>query len=1187
MHPSEIAPVEIEQLNQESFERVVRNLLQDRRRRLSLPPEAVRLTDKATARDGGVDVLTQAGDLEDDCLGTGEVVWQLKAQTDWPSDSKIEEELAKPKVREAFERGAGYVLVVKKNAVAADQSDRLTSLQELAAAAGCTGAVRLLCANQIADLASTAPSAVSELKPQLNEFRRVAEVLLQDQRHIGPFIADEARESIVENAIRKIEAAGGALVLIDGKSGSGRTRLALEMVNRTGGAEVALYRDGLPSSEGFFNWMAASGSVSALLVIDNCDEDCAARIKKQVDSLDGRLKVIAIVDSIPGVPRVPPMNADAIENLIRARLPDLSYEQSLWVTRVAEGYPGLALIIGQALIAGGEAAPLLADPIERSRIIRSFLGASELGELALTGIALLTFAGIEGDLAAEGAAVAEFLGIDFSQMQNALSRAYRHEVVVKRGRYRSISPEVLAIWLAHDYWSDNAYRIGDLLSRLPTDDARTRMLDRLKSIGPFPPLNQFVEERISGHASIQSLSDDGAATEFACLARLNPDFALQSLGAIVANASYEELVAFSSGRQEVLWFLEDAVSRRQTFNAAIRVVASLAMAEVDGFRGAATGIWNRVFLPILGQTQASLEERIAVLREYSDSADSEKRKLALQAIGSIVTEYESAAIHQSPDAPPSTLPPSEGEILEAKQQAFLILKRMVLNDEEPSVRETGFEVVRRHARSIAASGSATGLVDLLERVRDFVAVPDETIWELSDDLQASRSWAFAEDDRTRLKAVSDSVFGASLEDRVKRYFGVRSPSNFRERDTIDETRRSLVAECFESPNTLGKLLPWLFSEKVEFPLEFGRVLGSLDDDEYWIDELQQGAVEGVDSRILSAYLVVRGIERGSDGESWRNSLLDHWSEDRILSGIVYDATIRGPSSEHAGRRIVSLFDTTFLSIEHMSWHGATLWVAGLPVNVVKEWLERLIPFESVTATDAALRILEETSQRHGAVPPELVDSAWKAAESDLSWESLDQMTPYYWRLVADRLVVIDPVRMSRTIGRAIAGDRLSFHDERGTALVNAFELAPEGAWSVLMEEIAQEGYPYGTHYSLRELKIANSLPVEVAARWVAASSTEAVRYVAHCVNLDSDDFPEVARLLLEHDGTASSDALSETFGSGGSYSSESQFVTEKLQQINRWLTHESETVRKWAGKELLALQAWLPHARERDDEHRV
>src|SRR5690606_12610604 len=111
-----------------------------------------------------------------------------------------------------------------------------------------------------------------------------------------------------------------------------------------------------------------------------------------------------------------------------------------------------------------------------------------------------------------------------------------------------------------------------------------------------------------------------------------PDETMGHLNNLLANKSIDELAAFEKGRRHTIWTLEKLVFRRQTFDAAARLLLKLGAAENENWSNNASGQFTGLFQLHLSGTEATPAEKLLVLDDGLSDADERIRQLCIKAL---------------------------------------------------------------------------------------------------------------------------------------------------------------------------------------------------------------------------------------------------------------------------------------------------------------------------------------------------------------------------------------------------------------------------------------------------------------------------------------------------------------------------------------------------------------------------
>ena len=414
----EITAEEISNLAPAAFVDFMNHLSAAECERLGIPPTQLHLNSDTTSGEGGVDGrIEDSGHLGDArWVPQGTSCWQFKTDrsTKNATPSKMAEEVRKPRVREVLKAGGHY-----RVAIGRVFDDRMRKSREKAiriAIKGqrgtAVGRLKILTANDLARWASEHASllAFPSLRRPLGRLMRVDQ-WERDERHLGSFVPDEARHRIIEE-VRRFAGVHGSPVhkRLLGRSGIGKTRLVLEAFKLPGFRERVLYAadpSDIPAE--LWAWLREHTTTGAALVIDECTESEADRLKVQADACEGRVRLVTIGIGEPFLSGLAPnhvflerLGDEEIRKAINARVSTLTYDQRAWITRLRAGYVKLAIACADAIARKPEidVAQLTNSP--EIRQVLTILLPNPVEHKVMRGLSLLSRVGFEGDAATEG-----------------------------------------------------------------------------------------------------------------------------------------------------------------------------------------------------------------------------------------------------------------------------------------------------------------------------------------------------------------------------------------------------------------------------------------------------------------------------------------------------------------------------------------------------------------------------------------------------------------------------------------------------------------------------------------------------------------------------------------------------------------------------------------------------------------
>ncbi len=527
-------------------------------------------------------------------------------------------------------------------------------------------------------------------------------------------------------------------------------------------------------------------------------------------------------------------------------------------------------------------------------------------------------------MADEGRAVAKFMGLDWGHMQMDLDPAMKQGIVTRKGRYWYVSPELLALWLAAEVWQTQSHRVPELLSMLPTQASRDSLLQRLSQLGALPSVRSVLEEVFDDggpFSDLQTLDNERVSSLFLVLTKGAPPAAMSALNRIFGTAPRDTLLHFTRGRRNVIWSLEMLLQWRSTFFDAARLIRRLADAENETFANNATGVWSDIFLTVLGPTEVPPLERFILIEEALESDSGTVRILAVKALSSALRgqEFATAPTTRGDIPPPHYRPRTWEEVRHIKRRALSLLGKALV-DPTADVSAEARTVFITNARSLILQGLADEVIEWFGEIGPVTEIEQRRVWESIMDALKYASQSLNESQTQRLHALSKDYYGDSLPDRIKRYTGrwshVDWPSEGEPREARPEhIAEQLAEEALQADDELRPLLGWLASGEAEQLWPFMHRLGELDTQRRWFEDILSAGKEGKDPRLFSAYL--RG--RTDAGDPWPDSLLDTFSHDPHTTTVAFDATLRGPPSDHAALRLLKMADQGWIDPNAFGW----------------------------------------------------------------------------------------------------------------------------------------------------------------------------------------------------------------------------------------------------------------------------
>jgi len=1202
----EIDAAEVEQLESSLFMDFLNHLINAECNKLGIPPTRVKTSSELTSAEGGVD-----GRIEDDeqradgrWIPHGLTVWQFKTGETNTRPSKLEKEAVKPGVLKALEEGGSYLVAIARRCDTSMRERRERSLRKAVAKKRLDpNRVTLLTADDLKKWASEHASIVL-----LPYFRRPVGMCMRLEQwernplHQGEFVADEARRRIIDS-VRSFLSQKTSPVhkRLLGRKGVGKTRLAMEALSALGIRERAVYAqepNHVPPE--FWAWMRSSTVTSVTLAVDECDEHEASKLMEQAEICGGRVRLITIGTGEPFLSETSPnylyverLDSESMTKMIRDRFKGLSYEQTAWIERLTAGYPKLAVACGKVVEGRGEIdIAKLTQTAEIKEILKIFL-PDEKDRRVMQALSLLTRVGFEEDIAKEAQTLADFVQVRWSEFCDVVERMHREGLVGKKGRYRYVTPDLLASWLAASLWNVRTDEVRELLGRLPTEECRDAFLERLKDLGTDERAQAVIRELLSerSFSTIEQLDSEGTSKILYTLALADRQSALGTLQRLLSNASIDRLRSFKNGRRNVVYALQYLKWFKDAFFEATRLLLALAEAENEEWANNSTGIWTSCFQLRLGGTEVPVLDRVSILKEAFATDSPKRRQLALKAIAVLMSPHESRVSGLEKEGaqpvPPEWHPKTWVEIWEVYRVALQLVDQAI-QDSDPNVAQEARATLLRSARTVVIVGLADEIIARLEAFTPHDDVERREVRNTVRIILQYESEKLKDGQRNRLTAIEQKLAGTSFSDRLRRWVGQWSFGDWdiqqREGGPSPQNRAAALAEeAMNRPELLHVQLDWLVSTEAQNVAYFGKRLGELDQDLFWLSELVPKTRGEGRPHLLASYLW--GRSRSGDEERICN-LLDRWvKEDKQLAPAVLLTTLElEPSAENLNR-LLGLVKKGWLQPKELNvlvWKG---WSEKLPIVEFEAFLNCLLLDDEPETIHAAMNLLDRRLKLSPGESERLAPFGWRMLERESALEGT--MAQHYWGELSSHYVKIDPVKTAETILKIIEKGKIFLQDDPPMkALAEATRSRPKEVWDRAAKVLLQKGehaYRLQLHLKCWYVEL---VPVDQLLAWASRCAPKGPRVLAALTLPSGRPMATLPRELLVRFGDDEyvGEGLHANFVSGSFTGTMTDWLRNKLETARTWTSDLHPRVCDWAQKVVKNLeeriQKWAKYEQE-------
>lgn len=1146
------------------------------------------VTLRSTDPDGGVDArITWPANATHDILDAGVNVLQFKSGA--LSKAQIEKEFAKPGVRAALRAGGTYILCLGFDYAGQSTENRKKALRALCKSKRIpVSRAKMFFGSQLARWLSRYPAvaALPEFGKRIPDFQTVSRWKQDNRLLTTQFRADASRQEIIANIGRFIDSDSGDSVLrLEGPAGVGKTRLALESVLDERISSRTLYA---PNADGdavqdVIQAFYGSPEVRAVLVVDECERTRQDLLAQYAENSGGRLKLICvgIAEVLYATPppimtpfyQLKPLQNEDVEAILVSSFPTAPKQFVDTSVRLASGYIKLAVFIVDVLVRNGfQPAVSIARVPDVLAFLRKFVPKSTLKSLQV--LSALARIGWEEELQQEAKVVAKFVGLPFPRLKMEAKQLRDLGVVVPRGRYLYVSPDLLAVNAAADLWDTEGAKLIKLVEKFPAQEPRKQLLRRLAMMGGNTEVKKAVQGILSRKGlfpTLAQLNDPFLSEVFRILSSAAPSAATELLVETIGNALRQELLDFRNGRRNVIWAVESLLRWPDTSFDAARSLMMLALSETETIANNATGVLKTYFHLFLSGSPLPLNDRFVLVDELIEMADPVARSLAVK-LASGCLEFNEWRSGGEVDPlsnsayPPEWRPKTYGEIWELRRRALGYLETIGsgIDDAAKSARQARLHSIT----ALVQHGQFDDAIALLESA---VPTSDEERRAVVDScVRIDEIPDLSEQNRSRLQRIRDNAFGSTFIDRLRRWVGKRTNSDYDLKGntgfaSADTQVTRLADEAFEKGLNADEL-SWLASAEADNVWLFGRTLGELDTTGRFQSAIVDSTPDNIDCLFLASYIWARSFN-GIDDD--REAVINEIEVTR--PNAAFGATFRGTPTEAGAQRIIRLISSRRVHPSALRALMYGLWIQKIPGSYTVQIVNLALDLDMTQGLESALRIIDQTVH-HGSVSvSQFGETIWRALEARPAGRGSSTFD-WQWARVAEMVAKVNPIRLARAfIGLFESEDTWVATDSSKHTLQIATETNPAGVWKVIGDAMLRTD-SVGMRLRLKlDHWYGELLPPNVLLEWAARTGPKGFMLAANSVSVKSGSPSEAARRLVK-EAPNPKEVLARIFASlysGGAFAGPiSGFMERRLETLKKLAKDKEPRIRDWAKAEI-------------------
>ena len=1202
-----------------------------------LSPKDMVLSLNSNTPDGGIDAKVDNSPKSNALLAKGSTYYQIKTGSGFkpwqPGDLRKElfgksnaatsNECLGHAIRTCLDQNATYALVTFGHDLLPQQhTDAVNHLTNLFQACGYTQPkVAVYGQGQIAGELDKYPSICRDLIGLDDDGFQSVEVWKKNSQmqlalELGSEqekLIKEIRAALQENAVQHIR--------VIGEPGIGKTRLVLESVSDDHIAPSVVY---VPSGEEFQKsklfkeLLKPDRHYSVTLVIDDCDNRDRTSIWSTLKGRSG-IKLITIDhgpdethDSAMRTYHCPPLADEQIKNILFGYL-----QQNADLHNWAEwcsGSPRVAHLVGENLKSNPH--HVLKSPADVPIWDRFIIGYKEMESreaeqrrTVLRHIALFHRFGFESPVSEEGEFICSLVkeadqNMTWGKFQEIVQH-YRDKRILQGSHTLFIVPKALHVHLWVDFWKNcgHGFPFQTFMEQVPNgmkrwflqlfiyahgaSPAQTVVKDILSTTGPFSDHDFLVSE--TGLRFLNYLSEADPSATLALLERT------------VKTWSHEQLYAWHTGRQDIVFALEKIVAWDDLFTRAVNVLIPMALAENASYSNNSKGLLLSLFNFGLGwaSTQAAPSKRFPILKDLVMSNDASRRVLGLEMCQQwLKTQSDPRRIGAEYQGLKPTIefwrPKTYGEVFDYWREVLRFLR----------VEMKGFNAADRNRVAQVFVTAAQDFVHFM-RIEEMVGEIMDVLFELAEDKEINRKsliqfvnralWRRSDDSEDtnpilgRIRQLDKVLTGTSLWQQTERYVlystweedDVFHGGEYKESSLPSKRVRDLAGEYMGDFTAFSEHLPKLVSASGHRLPELGMGCGKLAElkfDEELLKHIESGHAD-VNASFVSGYF--SGL-RSRDGKRWE-TLLHRLLHNHVTRKIAIACIGSFGFTESLLHEMLILLQEGEIDSTAFAGFVFKHEKDKISAQLFQEIITTLLEHPDQATFNVCTWLIYNYYFGQGSsadFPEELVfEILTMLSETD------DIMPMYYWNEIAKGFIKKYPTRSMDLLNRMLRDMKfISRYGAAGYIAEIADEIVikhPLESWKIISEilTLKPEKRHAVVYYWLADIGFedaakkppTNYLPAEEVMRWIKEDSEQRLWLILEILpkTLDQETGGRLTNLFIEEfcDDDRVASSLFVHFHIGGWTGPESDYLSRKRDAARQWLKEISSVkIQLWLGK---------------------
>lgn len=409
--------------------------------------------------------------------------------------------------------------------------------------------------------------------------------------------------------------------------------------------------------------------------------------------------------------------------------------------------------------------------------------------------------------------------------QQVIASGIHQQIVEQRSTWINVRPSVLAVWLLEDWYNlCDDKRLAAIAHDIVNAPFGKLLIEAFGKRFSDMPDSQSAQKLVAAitQAGGSFRSEDVVCSDmgsrlFLAMATVNPVAVSQCLHATLFNRDVNWLKEHVKDdvRRNYIWALEKLCFRKESFDTATQLLAKLAVAENETWGNNASGIFSQLFHVALAGTQATLTERIELLKKLASYGDefNDVVILALNHIFNYGHFHRTGGAEKVGKKKLEEFNPNGKDIYDYWSMTCDFIEEWLKS--RPQMIEKVADAITKQARQI---GWAAGCRDILYRLIDVLVNVKGTEWpEMAKELtfaEIHHSAVLSDEEkkqlRSKIEILKNKDFISDLDEAHMRFYG-----DYRNFDQKEQEAESFFApyietfvnqELYREENVVSKLM---------------------------------------------------------------------------------------------------------------------------------------------------------------------------------------------------------------------------------------------------------------------------------------------------------------------------------------------------------------------------------------------